>query len=266
MSEFNVRSDAIDVEQIMRQIRERIREKRGVDYTEAEIQQLAQVKLEKFLDPRGLRSDLSEQFRRREVAPSPPLPQLELKEFSIYGTHRGILLWIRKILQPILKLFVNPNPLVHFVWTQAHAQQEINQEIERWMRRREQSDAKMGPLYYEVLHNLVLELTRTGIDPEDARRVAVEPARLRRTPRPLAGTRRRVPPRGAAASGCRPAGARVRAAGGGRGTGPDGRAEARRRRSPATPPTPPAPAGADHGRPGRRSDAGWGPRRSSAGR
>ena len=41
MADFNVRSDSVDVEQIMRQIRARIREKRGADYTEAELQQLA---------------------------------------------------------------------------------------------------------------------------------------------------------------------------------------------------------------------------------
>src|SRR5690349_13583743 len=159
MSDFNVRSDAVDVEQIMRQIRARIREKRGADYTETEIQQLAKVKLEKFLDPRGVRSDLVDQFKRREFTPGPPLPKLEIKDFSIYGTHRGMLASIRKLLQPILKLFVNPNPLVHFVWTQAHAQAEINEEINRWMRRREQLDAKMDPLNYELMHNLVVELT-----------------------------------------------------------------------------------------------------------
>ena len=54
MADFNVRADAVDVEQIMRQIRGRIRDKRGVDYTEEQIQELAKVKLEKFLDPRGV--------------------------------------------------------------------------------------------------------------------------------------------------------------------------------------------------------------------
>ena len=54
MTDFNIRSDSVDVEQIMRQIRSRIREKRGVDYTEDEIHELANVKLEKFLDPRGV--------------------------------------------------------------------------------------------------------------------------------------------------------------------------------------------------------------------
>ena len=55
MSDFNVRSDSVNVEQIMEQIRARIREKRGVDYTEQQIRELAAVKLEKFLDPRGVR-------------------------------------------------------------------------------------------------------------------------------------------------------------------------------------------------------------------
>jgi hypothetical protein len=164
MADFNVRSDAVDVEHIMRQIRARIREKRGVDYTEAEIQQLAKVKLEKFLDPRGVRSDLVEQFRRREHTPSPPLPKLDLQEFSVFGTHRGLLRQIRQLLQPILKLFFNPNALVHFVWTQAQTQAEINDAIEQRLRKRDQLDATLEPLYYELLHNLVLEMTRTGIE------------------------------------------------------------------------------------------------------
>ena len=68
MSDFNVRSESVDVEQIMRQIRSRIREKRGVDYTEEEIRELANVKLEKFLDPEGVRSDLLEQYRKGREA------------------------------------------------------------------------------------------------------------------------------------------------------------------------------------------------------
>ena len=50
MSDFQIRSDNVDVEQIMRQIRARIREKRGVDYTEQQIHELATAKLERFLD------------------------------------------------------------------------------------------------------------------------------------------------------------------------------------------------------------------------
>ena len=74
MADFNVRADAVDVEQIMRQIRGRIRDKRGVDYTEEQIQELAKVKLEKFLDPRGVRSDLLEQFRSHAVGRAADYP------------------------------------------------------------------------------------------------------------------------------------------------------------------------------------------------
>ena len=64
MSEFTIRSESVDVEQIMKQIRQRILEKRGADYTEDQIRELASVRLEKFLDPNNLRSDLLEQFRK----------------------------------------------------------------------------------------------------------------------------------------------------------------------------------------------------------
>ena len=68
-----MRSDSVDVEQIMKQIRTRIREKRGADYTDAELQQLASVKLEQFADPSGLRSDLLVQFQPAQATSRPPI-------------------------------------------------------------------------------------------------------------------------------------------------------------------------------------------------
>jgi hypothetical protein len=151
MSDFTVRSDNVDVEQIMRQIRARIREKRGVDYTEEEIRELANVKLEKFLDPSGVRSDLLDQFRRAKAAMPPP-QNFAFEESTLYETHRGIIRWIRKILNPILKLLFNPNPLIQAL----HIQSELNTRNAK----REELDA----LHFEVMHNLVLELTRLGIE------------------------------------------------------------------------------------------------------
>jgi len=149
MSEINIRSDSVDVEQIMRQIRARIREKRGVDYTEEEIRELAAVKLEKFLDPRGVRSDLLEQFRRSRAA-QPEVPNFAFEDSTLYDSHRLPWLgWLRRMLNPILKLFFNPNPVIHAL----HIQSELNA---RHARREE--------LEYEVMHNLVLELTRLGIE------------------------------------------------------------------------------------------------------
>jgi hypothetical protein len=128
MTDFSVRSDNVDVEQIMRQIRARIREKRGVDYTEDEIRELANVKLEKFLDPKGVRSDLLQQYR-------------EVRESSA----RPLVRFFRRLLNPLLKLFFNPRPVIESI----QAQTRLN-ESEK--------------LTFELIHNLVVELTRTTIE------------------------------------------------------------------------------------------------------
>jgi hypothetical protein len=159
MSEFQVRADAVDVEQIMRQIRARIREKRGADYTEQEIKELASVKLEKFLDPRGVRSNLVQEFRRnRVVTPAPPT--VGIGEVDVFGSPRPILRALRKLFSPILRLMFSPTPLVHAVNSIQRQQNEINAEFHKRFRQREEMD----PLYYEVIHNLVVELTRVSIE------------------------------------------------------------------------------------------------------
>jgi hypothetical protein len=168
MADFNIRSDSVDVEQIMTQIRARIQEKRGVDYTEEQVRELATVRLEKFLDPKNLRSDLLEQFRRSRPAipadPAPVEPPYRFSDETLYETHRGILRLMRRVLNPILKLFFNPNPLI----TAMHKQEEFNVDLLKREQRRkiefDRSRADWNALYYEVLHNLVLETTRNGIE------------------------------------------------------------------------------------------------------
>src|SRR5262245_26997916 len=168
MAEFNIRTDSVDVEQIMRQIRARIKEKRGVDYTEQQIQELANVKLERFLNPKGVRSDLVDQFKRvRDVKLEPFQLEPELRTGfdteMLYGTHRGILRTIRRLLNPILKLFFNPNTLIHAV----HKQSDVNEVFEgqfQFLRHKAQQRDEVDVLYFELVHNLVLELTRIGIE------------------------------------------------------------------------------------------------------
>ena len=66
-----------------------------------------------FLDPRGVRSDLLDRFRQVQAERDlPPLPNYAFEEETLYQTHRGPIRWIRKLLQPILKLFFNPNALI----------------------------------------------------------------------------------------------------------------------------------------------------------
>jgi hypothetical protein len=151
----------VNVEQIMEQIRARIREKRGIDYTEQQIREMATVRLEKFLDPRGLRSDLLEQFRRAQPAYVPPeLPNYAFEEQTLYESHRGPLRLIRKLLNPVLKLFFNPNPLIQALNIQARLN-TMNAEREA---KREAARRAFDQLQYEVMHNLVMETTRMSIE------------------------------------------------------------------------------------------------------
>ena len=162
MPDFNVRSDSVNVEHIMEQIRARIREKRGVDYTEAQIRELAAVKLEKFLDPRGVRSDLLDQFRKAMPAYEPPvLPNYSFESDTLFESHRSIIRFFRKLFHPLLKLFLfNPNPLIRALNIQA----QLNTMYAEREAQRESSRRAMDQLYYELIHNLVVELTRTGIE------------------------------------------------------------------------------------------------------
>ena len=148
MTDFSVKSDSVDVEQIMRQVRSRIREKRGVDYTEDEIRELASVKLERFLDPKGVRSDLLEQYRKRREASTTPR-NYSFEDTTLYESSRPLLRAIRKLLNPILKLFFNPTPVVEALHIQSKLNDTYNQA---------------ESLYYELIHNLVLETTRLGIE------------------------------------------------------------------------------------------------------
>jgi len=155
MSDLQVKADAVDVEAIMRQIRARVREKRGVDYTEGEVQELAKVKLEQFLDPKGVRSDLVAQFRRRRpVSPAPP--NYAFEDDTIYTTHRGLLRTMRRLLNPLLKLFFNPQPIAEAL----HIQSKVNADYHERFRQSQEMDT----LYYELAHNLALEVTRLGIE------------------------------------------------------------------------------------------------------
>ena len=165
MADFNIRTDAVDVEQIMRQIRARIESKRGVDYTEEQIQELASVKLERFLDPKGVRSDLVQQFKRARDQKLPPFQpeRYTVDANDLYGSSRGFVRFMRKLFHPILKILLNTNRLVQVL----HQQSNINGMYEQQfnlLREKSQQRDEVDVLYYELVHNLVLELTRIGIE------------------------------------------------------------------------------------------------------
>jgi hypothetical protein len=146
MADFNIRSDSVNVEQIMEQIRARIREKRGVDYTEQQIRELAAVKLETFLNPHQVTSGLLEQFREGGVS---PFENYEFEDSTLFASHRAPLRWIRRLLRPLLKLFFNLDRLIAVL----HLQARINTK-----------QAHFGQVSFELMHNLVVETTRLGIE------------------------------------------------------------------------------------------------------
>lgn len=183
MSEFTIRSESVDVEQIMKQIRQRILEKRGADYTEDQIRELASVRLEKFLDPKNLRSDLLDQFRKSrpavptvEIEPPKIQPPYAFDDQTLFTSHRGLMRFARKLLNPLLKLFFNSNTLNQVLHAQAQFNVDmLKREARRSVEQRElershaQSRGEWNALYYEVLHNIVLETTRMGIEVQNLR-------------------------------------------------------------------------------------------------
>ena len=183
MSEFNIRSESIDVEKIMTQIRARIVAKRGTDYSEEQIRELAQVKLERFLDPKNVRSDLHKHYRHRNDDPDetttrldlPPAPTLfDFDADTIYRSSRGLpgrlLYRVRRLLNPLLKFFFNPTPIVHALTVQREINSVMAPVHEELITRFEKvatkltARAELDALTYEVLNNLVVEMTRLSID------------------------------------------------------------------------------------------------------
>jgi hypothetical protein len=171
MSEFTIRSESVDVEQIMKQIRQRVLEKRGADYTEDQIRELATVRLEKFLDPKNLRSDLLEQFRKSrpsfaaDTHPSKTQAPYTFDDQTLFASHRGFIRFARKLLNPFLKLLFNSNTLNQVL----HTQSKFNVELLKRDLHRKIERSEWNALYYEVLHNLVLETTRMGIEVQNLR-------------------------------------------------------------------------------------------------
>ncbi len=155
MADLNARPETVDVEHIMQQLRTRIRERRGADYTDAELQQLAGARLEQLLDARGAGASRGHRFLH-PPAPAPDLPGYEFEDHTLFATHRGPLGALRKLLRPILKLFFNPEPLIRAL----HVQAKLNTEVQRRLRLREEMD----PVLTEVVRGLVIEVTRAGLE------------------------------------------------------------------------------------------------------
>jgi hypothetical protein len=157
--------DQVDVEQIMRDIRARIAQRQGVELSTQQVQELAARRLEAILDTRNLSPALMQQLRRGAGA-TPDAPTAisdsgySFEQETLYETHRGLLRFIRRLLNPILKLFFNPTPVVHALHTQA----KLNREAAAREAERERLQSEWNALHYEILQRLVTEVSRASVE------------------------------------------------------------------------------------------------------
>ena len=153
----------VDVEQIMREIRSRISQRHGIELSTQQIQELAARRLEAILDPRTVKPSLLEQIRKTASTPADTPPALENYSFedsTLYDSPRGWLRFIRRLLNPLLKLFFNPNPLI----TALNSQAKLNQAAAQREAERDRRQTEWNSLHYEILQRLVLEIARTSIE------------------------------------------------------------------------------------------------------
>ena len=148
----------------MREIRTRISQRHGIELTTQQIQELAARRLEAILDPRTVKPSLLEQIRRSTSTPldAPPAAELsyEFEDTTLYDSFRGSLRFIRRLLNPLLKLFFNPNPMISALSTQARLNKAaVHREAERDRRQTE-----WNALHYEIVQRLVLEISRTSLE------------------------------------------------------------------------------------------------------
>jgi hypothetical protein len=143
---FEIRSDDVDVEAIMASIRKRIEEKRKGLYTEDEIREIAEHRLDAVLDAHEFNSDFIKDFRA-----APERWNFLFGAETVYESSRGavgrLLYLLRRWLRPIQKLFWNPNPMISAL--------------------SRQSD--LNAYYVHLLHSLAVEITKLNLEAQDLR-------------------------------------------------------------------------------------------------
>jgi hypothetical protein len=159
--------DQLDIEQVMREIRSRISERHGIDLSPQQIQELAARRLEAILDPRTIKPSLMDELRRAAGLPADTTPsdtesEDTIDESALYQSDSGFMRGIRRLLNPLLKLFFNPAAIVDALNVQARrAKAAAAREAEQ---RRRQTE--WNALHFEILRRLVTDIARVEIDNE----------------------------------------------------------------------------------------------------
>jgi hypothetical protein len=149
---FQIKAAGVDVEAIMREIRERIDEKRRKGLlTDAEVREIAEHRLEGVLQAHDFKPDLLTEFREH-----PDRWNFSFDATTPYRSSRGAagraLEAVRKLLRPVQKLFWNPTPIISAL--------------------SRQSD--LNTYYVHLLHNLSAELTRLNLEVQELKNRALQ--------------------------------------------------------------------------------------------
>jgi hypothetical protein len=149
----------------MRELRARITPPHGIELTPQQIQELAARRLEAILDPRTLTPPLLEQLKRGAGAVPEPSSssadlQYEFEDTALYDSPRGALRVIRRILNPLLRLLFNPDPLARAL----HKQSRLNADAAAREIERDRRQGEWNALHYEILQRLVTEVARLSIE------------------------------------------------------------------------------------------------------
>lgn len=151
----------------MRDIRARITRRGGLDLSDQQIEDLAVRRLESILDPRAMKPEFLNQLRRsadefveRQGKTPSGEPAYAFEDTTIYDSHRGALRFIRRLLNPLLKLFFNPNPLIRAL----HLQARLNVEAAERDAERDRRQAEWNALHYKIVERLVTEVSRVSIE------------------------------------------------------------------------------------------------------
>ncbi len=156
--------DQVDVEQIMREIRNRISQRHGIELSTQQIQDLAARRLEAILEPRNINPTLLEQLRKGAATPPDPLPQAPDADDAIAddAIYEGspVVRFFRRLFHPLLKLLFNPAPIVSAL----QAQSRLNRGAATRAAELERRQTEWNALHYQILQRLVTEVSRASIE------------------------------------------------------------------------------------------------------
>jgi hypothetical protein len=141
---FRIAAPGVDVDELMRQVRETIAEKKRGLYTDEELRDIAERPLEPVIDAHDFRSGLL-----AELFGGASRWNYTFGPDTLYRSSRGAagraLAALRGALRPVQKLFWNPTPMIAAL--------------------SRQSD--LNATYVHLLHNLSLAVTRQSLEIHD---------------------------------------------------------------------------------------------------